>query len=81
MQILHNRNYHWVVISHTNCSKNEIDYYDSLFHDKTRNHEKLQICNIFKWSRKELKVNVKAYQQQTNGANCGVFTVVNLFYI
>ena len=26
VQILHNGNYHWVVICNINCSKNEMDY-------------------------------------------------------
>ena len=41
----------------------------------------MQICNIFKCSGKELTVNVKACQQQTNGDDCGVFAVTNLFHI
>ena len=41
----------------------------------------MQICNIFKCSGKESTVNEKACQQQTNGIDCGVFTVVNLLHI
>ena len=79
-QILHNGNYHWVVINNINCSKDEIDYYDSLFHGKIRDHVKMQICNIFKCSGKELTVNVKACQQQTNGVDC-VFAAANMFHV
>ena len=74
-------NYHWVVISNINCSKDEINYYDSLFYGKIRDHVKMQICNIFKCNGKELTVNVKACKQQTNGDDCGVFAVANLFHI
>ena len=81
VQILHNGNYHWVVISNINCSKDEINYYDSLFYGKIRDHVKMQICNIFKCNGKELTVNVKACKQQTNGDDCGVFAVANLFHI
>ena len=42
---------------------------------------KMQIRNIFKCSAKELMVNVKACQQQTNDLDCGVFAVANLFHI
>ena len=77
VQILHNVNYHWIVISNINCSKDETNYYDSLFHGKIRDHVKMQICNIFICSGKELMVNVKACQQQTNGVDCGVFAVAN----
>ena len=75
------QNYHWDVISNINCSKDEINYYDSLFHGKIRDHVKMQICNIFKCSGKELIVNVKACQQQTKDVDCGVFPVANLFHI
>ena len=44
-------------------------------------HVKMQICNNFKCSGKELTVDVKACQQQTNGADCGVFAVGKLFHI
>ena len=81
VQILHNGNYHWVVISNINRSKDEMNYYDSLFHGKIRDHVKMQICNIFKCNGKELTVNVKACKQQTNGVDCGVFAVANLFHI
>ena len=41
----------------------------------------MQICNIFKCSGKELTVDVKACQQQTNYIDRGVFTVGNMFHI
>ena len=81
VKILHNGNYHWVVLSNIICSKNEIDYYDSLFHRKIRDHEKMQIFNIFKCSCKELKVNAEACQQQTNGVDCGAFAIANTFHV
>ena len=81
VQILHNGNHHWVVISNINGSKDEIDYYDSLFHGKIGNDVKMQICIIFKCSSKELTVNIKACQQQINGVDCGVFAVANMFHI
>ena len=58
-----------------------MNYYNSLFHGKIRDHGKMQTCNIFKCSDKELTVNVKACQQQTNGVGCVVFAVANLFHI
>ena len=81
VQILHNGNYHWVVISNINCSKDEINLNGSLFYGKIRGHVKMQICNIFKCNGKELTVNVKACKQQTNGDDRGVFAVANLFHI
>ena len=81
VQILHNGNYHWVVISNINCSKNKIDSYNSLFHGKIKDHVKMQLCSIFKCSGKELKVNVKAGQQQKNGVDCSLFATANMFHI
>ena len=80
-QILHNGGYHLLEKSNINCSKDEINYHDSLFHGKIMDHVKMQICNIFKCSGKDLTVNMKACQQQTNGADCGVFAVGKLFHI
>ena len=62
VHILYNGNYHWVVISNINCSKNKIDYQDRLFHDEIRDHVKMQICNIFKCNAKEFTFNVKICQ-------------------
>ena len=49
-KILHNRNYHWVVIYNINCSKNEINKneinYSSLFHGKTKDHVKMQFSTF-----------------------------------
>ena len=69
-QILHNGGYHLVVKSNINYRKDEMNYHDSLFHGKIMDHVKMQICNISKCSGKELTVNMKACQQQTNGADC-----------
>ena len=63
VKILHNGNFRWVVISNINCKKNKIDYCNSPFHGKIKDHVKIQIFKIFKCSRKELKVNVKTCQQ------------------
>ena len=63
MEISQNGNYHWVVISNINCSMNIIDYYDSLFHGKIKEHGEMKVCNIFKCIGKELEVKVKAWQQ------------------
>ena len=52
-----------------------------LFHGKIKDHVKMQICIIFKCSGKELRVNVKASQQQKNSVGCGVYAIVNMFYL
>ena len=76
MQILHNENYQWVVISIINCSKDEINYYDSIIHGKIRDHVKMQICKDFKCIGKELTVNVKACQQQKMASSVLFYFIV-----
>ena len=58
-----------------------IDYYDSLFHGRIRDHVKLHICNIYKSENSLLQINIRPCQQQTNGVDCGIYTVANAFYI
>ena len=81
VQILHNGSYHWVVSSNINCTKNEKNYYDSLFRGKTKDHAKMQICKTFKFFEEKLCVNVRASQQQLNGVDCGVYNVANAFHL
>ena len=80
VQILHNGNYHWVVISNINCSKDEINYYDSLFHGKIRDHVKMQIYNTFECSGKELTVDVKACSNKQIALTV-VFSPLPIYFI
>ena len=41
----------------------------------------MQICKVFKCSDKELTVNIKAFRQQTDIVDCGVFAAANIFHI
>ena len=54
VQILHNGWYHWVFVSNINFTNNKINYYDSLFHWRIKDHVKMQICNTYKCFEKEL---------------------------
>ena len=81
VQILHNNNFHWVTVSNLNSKHGAIDYYDSLFHGRIRDHVKLQICNIYKSENSLLQINIRSCQQQTNGVDCGIYAVANAFYI
>ena len=54
VQILHNGSYHWFVVSNIDCNKNKINYYDSLFHGRIKDHVEMQICDIYKCFEEEL---------------------------
>ena len=60
---------------------NEINCYESLLHEKIKDHVKMQICNMYKFFEEELSVNVRACQQQSNRVDCGVSTLENAFYL
>ena len=34
------------MVTNFNCGENEVDFYDSLFHGRVKDHIKMQICNI-----------------------------------
>ena len=48
VQILHNKSFHWVTVSNVNSKSGSVDYYDSLFHGRIKDHVKLQIANLSK---------------------------------
>ena len=59
-QILHNGSLHWIAISNLNCQDgSSIEYFDSLFHGRVKDHIKLQICNLFKCKSKSLVIHVR----------------------
>ena len=81
IQILHNNNFHGLQYLKSNNKHGAIDYYDSLFHGQIRDHVKLQICNIYKSVNSLLQINIRSCQQQTNGVDCDIYAVANVFYI
>ena len=81
VQILYKGSYHWVVVSNTSCTKNETNYYDSVFGGKIKDQVKMQICKMCKFFDEKFSVNVRASQQQLNGVDCGVYTLANAFHL
>ena len=59
VQILHNKSFHWVTVSNVNSKSGSVDYYDSLFHGKIKDHIKLQIANISKTENSELELYIR----------------------
>ena len=52
-----------------------------MFHDKIKDHVKMQICKMCKFFEEKLSVNVRACQQQLNVVDCWVYTVANVFHL
>ena len=63
VQILHNGSFHWITISNISSEKNEINYYDSLFHGKIKDHIKMQVCNFYKCPEDDDVMRVYVCQQ------------------
>ena len=74
IQMLHSNSNHWVMVSNIGCSPGQINYYDSFYHSITPSVKK-QIKSFFPGNVEEIKVNIMPVQQQTNGSDCGVFSV------
>ena len=81
VQILQNKNFHWVTESSVNSKSGSVDSYDSLFHGRIKDHVKLQIANICKTENSELEMHIRPCQQEKNGVDCGIFAVANAYYI
>ena len=79
MHILHNKSFQWVTISNLNSKSGSVDYYDSLFHGRIKDHVQLQIANISKTEYSELEIHICSCQLQKNGVDCGIFAVANAF--
>ena len=58
-----------------------MDYYDSLFQGRIKDHVKLKIANLSKTENSELEIYIHSCQQQKDGVDCGMFPVVNAYYI
>ena len=75
-----NNNFYWVTVSSNLLNKHgAIDYYDRLFHGRIRHHNKIQIFNLYNLDNSQLKINIPSCHQQTNGVDCGMYTVANAF--
>jgi len=81
LQILHNGRKHWLLVSNYNCQPGEINLYDSLYHGRVTDQVKAQICTIYKCPTDKLVINAKPCQQQTNGVDCGIYTVAFAYFV
>ena len=54
---------------------------DSLFKGRVPDHSKQQISALLSYRNKNIKINVLPVQQQTNGVDCGLFTLEFCFEI
>ena len=81
VQILHDGSFHWITVSNINCEKYIINYCDSLFHGKIKDHIKMQVCNLYKCPKDEVVIKVCICKQQTNTVDYGIYAVAKTFYI
>ena len=75
VQVLHDGRIHWIAVTTLNCNEGEINLMDSLFKGRVPNHSKQQLSALLNFRNKNIKINVLPVQQQTNGVDCGLFTL------
>lgn len=76
IQILHDRDLHWVCISHClNPHKKGINLYDSLSNGAVPNFVKKQIASMMHIKEQEMHINIVPVKQQMNLVDCGVFAI------
>ena len=80
VQILHYGNLHWVAISTYGCNPGEVFLMDSSFNWRIAYHTKRQICYIVNNDQDVLKIIALPVQRQSNGVDCGVFTIGFISY-
>ena len=68
-------NCHWLTISNIGCPAGTINVYDSLPNSALQSHTKRQIAAILFIQNKEINVNFIDVQNQTNGNDCGVYSI------
>lgn len=73
IQILHTGGNHCVCVSSIGCKKGAVNLYDSLLNDVILNDLELQVRNLVGEDFQEM--SVVPTQQQSNGADCGVFAI------
>ncbi len=74
VNILHVNSNHWLCVSNYKCNIHEINIYDSL--QVFRNGLPTKVLNLFNKMQPNLRtVRIKAVQQQTNGVDCGLFSL------
>ena len=74
IQILHSGGNHWVCVSSVGCEKDHVNLYDSLFYDVICDDVEEQVRNLL--GEEFRYISVVPVQQQLNGFDCGVFSIV-----
>lgn len=74
IQILHAGNKHWICVSTVGSDDGIVDLYDSLFDNIIENEVEQQVINLVGID-KFSGIRIVAIQQQSNGSDCGVFSI------
>ena len=80
-QVLHDGRMHWAAIRTYGCDLGKIYLMDSLLNGRIAEHKKKQICSILNCAVVKIKNNVLPVQQQSNGVDCGIYTLAFCFDI
>ena len=81
LQVLRGGRTHWIAVGTFNCNEGGINLMGSLFKGRVPDHSKQQISALLNYRNKNIKINVLPVQQQTNGVDCGLFTLEFCFEI
>jgi hypothetical protein len=75
LQIIHSRGDHWIAASNIGCEK-QVNVYDSAYSHLDEETEKV-VCNLFqtKGSDVPIKIEMKKFQKQVGGTDCGLFSI------
>ena len=73
IQILHTGSDHWVCVSSIGCQPGFVNLYDSLYHDVISQEIEEQTNDLL--GRVLISLDFVPVQQQSNGSDCGVFSI------
>ena len=76
LQILHNGQGHWLLISTVGTKDSEVHVYDSIY-QSVNIKVKEQIASLLYTQEKEIKLKCMNIQKQSGSNDCGIFAVAN----
>lgn len=74
IQILHDSNLHWLLMSTFGCTDGQVNIYDSLMSPPSLQVQ-LQIASLLCSSLTKMQCAYQSWQQQKGGADCGLFAI------
>lgn len=75
MQVLNCYESHWILVSKKNCKTNQVNVYDSSRIGDMPISSKEVVASLVKTYNKHITLTFPDVQQQTGGADCGLFVL------